>query len=183
MEIKTTPIKDLLEIEPIVFGDERGYFFESFSERDFRRLTGLDIHFVQDNESMSSRGVLRGMHFQKVPHAQGKLVRVVQGAVQDVALDLRRDSPTLGQYFTTVLDSRRKNMLYLPAGFAHGFLTLEDNTVFQYKCTEFYERTSEGSVKWNDPEIGIEWMLPEVDYIISEKDRNAPLFKEQPYRF
>ncbi len=183
MEIKTTPIKDLLEIEPIVFGDERGYFFESFSERDFRRLTGLDIHFVQDNESMSSRGVLRGMHFQKVPHAQGKLVRVVQGAVQDVALDLRRDSPTLGQYFTTVLDSRRKNMLYLPAGFAHGFLTLEDNTVFQYKCTEFYERTSEGSVKWDDPELGIEWMLPEVDYIISEKDRNAPLFKEQPYRF
>ncbi len=183
MEIKTTPFKDLLVIEPTVFGDERGYFFESFSERDFRRLSGLDIHFVQDNESMSSRGVLRGMHFQKVPHAQGKLVRVVQGAVQDVALDLRQDSPTFGQYFSIILDSQKKNMLFLPAGFAHGFLTLEDNSVFQYKCTDFYEPASEGSVKWNDPEIGIAWMLPEVEYIISEKDRKAPLLKEQPYRF
>ncbi len=183
MEIKPTYIQDLLVIEPRIFGDTRGYFFESFSERDFRRLSGLDIHFVQDNESMSSKGVLRGLHFQKTPHAQGKLVRVVQGAVQDVALDLRKDSPTFGQYFSIILDSKKKNMLFIPAGFAHGFLTLEDNTIFQYKCTEFYEPSSEGSIKWDDPEINIAWMLPEVGYIISEKDKNAPLFKEMPYRF
>ncbi len=182
MQIISTPIKDLIVLEPTIFGDERGYFFESFSEREFRRLTGLDIHFVQDNESCSGKGVLRGMHFQKAPHAQGKLVRVVQGAVQDVALDLRSDSPTFGMHFSIILDAKKKNMMYLPAGFAHGFLTLEDNTIFQYKCTGFYEPASEGSIRWDDTDLGIEWLLPGSDYIISAKDSAAPLFKES-YRF
>lgn len=182
MNIRETGIDGLLLIEPKVFGDERGYFFEVFSERDFRKETGLDIHFVQDNESMSSKGVLRGLHFQKTPYAQDKLVRVVSGSVQDVAVDLRSGSQTFGQYYSVVLDSVSKNMLFLPAGFAHGFLTLEDNTVFQYKCSRFYEPSSEASVRWNDPDIGIEWMLPGESYIISAKDQVAPFLKEA-YRF
>ena len=147
MNIVKTDIEGLFVLEPKVFGDSRGYFMEVFSERDFRAATGLDVHFVQDNESMSSRGVLRGMHFQKSPHAQSKLVRVVRGAVQDVALDLRAGSPTFGKYFSVVLSGENKRMFYLSEGFAHGFLTLEDNTVFQYKCGEFYEPSSEGSVR------------------------------------
>lgn len=182
MNIHKTKMDGLLLVEPKIFGDERGYFFESFSERDFAKETGLDVHFVQDNESMSSKGVLRGMHFQKTPHAQGKLIRVVSGRVQDVVVDMRKNSATFGRYFSVILDSVKKNMLYVPEGFAHGFLTLEDNTIFQYKCTDFYEPSSEGSVLWNDPEIGIEWILPETEYIISAKDKVAPLFKKA-YRF
>lgn len=183
MDIRKTGIEGLFVIEPRIFGDERGYFFEVFSERDFRKETGLDIHFVQDNESKSSLGVLRGLHFQNAPHAQDKLVRVVSGKVQDVAVDLREGSPTFGKYYSEVLDAERKNMLFIPAGFAHGFLTLEDNTVFQYKCSRFYEPSSEASVFWNDPAIGIKWMLEGFDYIISAKDRVAPLLSEKPYRF
>lgn len=182
MKINTTYMEGLLLVEPEIFGDDRGYFFESFSERDFVAQSGMDIRFVQDNESMSARGVLRGMHFQKTPHAQGKLIRVTVGKVQDVVVDMRRDSATFGRYFSLILDSVKKNMLFVPAGFAHGFLTLEDNTIFQYKCTDYYEPSAEGSVRWNDPEIGIEWLLPETDYILSVKDKAAPLFKEA-YRF
>ena len=146
MNIIKTDIDGLLVIEPKVFGDARGYFMEVFSERDFRAATGLDVHFVQDNESMSARGVLRGLHFQKVPHAQSKLVRVARGAVQDVAVDLRAGSQTFGKYVSVVLSGDNKRMFYIPEGFAHGFLTLEDKTVFQYKCGAFYEPSSEGSV-------------------------------------
>ncbi len=183
MEITETGIEGLLVVDPKVFGDARGYFMEVFSERDFRAATGLDVHFVQDNESMSSKGVLRGLHFQKAPHAQSKLVRVVRGSVQDVAVDMRAGSPTFGKYFSVLLSAENKRMFYIPEGFAHGFLTLEDGTVFQYKCGSFYEPSSEGSVRWNDPEIGIEWMMRGCDYILSEKDRKAPLLSEQPYRF
>lgn len=184
MNIIKTDIDGLLVIEPKVFGDARGYFMEVFSERDFRAATGLDVHFVQDNESMSARGVLRGMHFQKVPHAQSKLVRVARGAVQDVAVDLRAGSRTFGKYVSVVLSGDNKRMFYIPEGFAHGFLTLEDNTVFQYKCGAFYEPSSEGSVRWDDPQIGVDWMsVGGCEWIISEKDRMAPLLSEQPYRF
>ncbi len=183
MDIVKTGIDGLLVVEPKVFGDARGYFMEVFSEREFRSLTGQDVHFVQDNESMSAKGVLRGLHFQMRPHAQSKLVRVVRGSVQDVAVDLRAGSPTFGKYFSVVLSGENKRMFYIPDGFAHGFLTLEDGTVFQYKCGAFYEPSSEASVRWDDPEIGIDWMMSGCSYILSDKDRRAPLLSEQPYRF
>lgn len=183
MNIVKTDIEGVLIVEPKVFGDSRGYFMEVFSERDFRAATGLDVHFVQDNESMSSKGVLRGLHFQKSPCAQSKLVRVVRGSVYDVAVDLRAGSPTFGKYVSVVLSGENKRMFYIPEGFAHGFLTLEDNTVFQYKCGAFYEPSSEGSVRWNDPRIGVEWPMVDGERLLSEKDRKAPLLSEQPYRF
>ena len=183
MNIVKTDIEGVLIVEPKVFGDSRGYFMEVFSERDFRAATGLDVHFVQDNESMSSKGVLRGLHFQKSPYAQSKLVRVVRGSVYDVAVDLRAGSPTFGKYVSVVLSGENKRMFYIPEGFAHGFLTLEDNTVFQYKCGAFYEPSSEGSVRWNDPRIGVEWPMADGERLLSEKDRKAPLLSEQPYRF
>lgn len=183
MKILKTDIEGLFVLEPKVFGDSRGYFMEVFSERDFRAATGLDVHFVQDNESMSARGVLRGLHFQKAPYAQSKLVRVVRGAVQDVAVDMRAGSPTFGRYVSVVLSGENKRMFYIPEGFAHGFLTLEDNTVFQYKCGAFYEPSSEGAVRWNDPDLKVEWMDPGCAWILSDKDRRSPFLSEQPYRF
>lgn len=183
MNIIRTDIDGVLIVEPKVFGDSRGYFMEVFSERDFRAATGLDVHFVQDNESMSSKGVLRGLHFQKAPYSQSKLVRVVSGSVQDVAVDLRAGSPTFGKYVSVVLSGENRRMFYIPEGFAHGFLVLEDNTVFQYKCGAFYEPSSEGSVRWDDPDIGVEWMRTEGELLLSDKDRRAPLLSEQPYRF
>lgn len=175
MNIIKTELEGVLIIEPRVFGDSRGYFFESFSQRDFRKETGLDIHFVQDNESKSHRGVLRGLHFQKAPYAQSKLLRVVRGSVQDVAVDLRHDSPTYGKYVTVILSGENKRQFFIPAGFAHGFLVLEDDTIFQYKCDNFYQPSSEGSVRWNDPTIGIKWMLEDGEYELSDKDKIAPL--------
>ncbi len=183
MNIIRTDVDGVLIVEPKVFGDSRGYFMEVFSERDFRAATGLDVHFVQDNESMSSKGVLRGLHFQKAPYSQSKLVRVVSGSVQDVAVDLRAGSPTFGKYVSVVLSGENKRMFYIPQGFAHGFLVLEDNTVFQYKCGVFYEPSSEGSVRWDDPDIGVEWMRTGGELLLSDKDRKAPLLSEQPYRF
>lgn len=183
MNIIRTDVDGVLIVEPKVFGDSRGYFMEVFSERDFRAATGLDVHFVQDNESMSSKGVLRGLHFQKAPYSQSKLVRVVSGSVQDVAVDLRAGSPTFGKYVSVVLSGENRRMFYIPEGFAHGFLVLEDNTVFQYKCGAFYEPSSEGSVRWDDPDIGVEWMRTEEELLLSDKDRRAPLLSEQPYRF
>lgn len=180
MTILETGMDGLLVLEPKVFGDARGYFFESFSERDFSRFTGLDIAFVQDNESMSAAGVLRGLHFQRRPHAQDKLVRVVRGAVYDVAVDLRTGSPTFGHWKGFELSGENKRELFIPAGFAHGFLSLEDDTVFQYKCSSYYEPSSEGSVRWDDPSIGIEWPLQGMEYIVSAKDRSAPVLSEIP---
>lgn len=176
MEIITTKIKDLLIIKPGVFSDERGYFFESYNKEKF--LThGIDQNFVQDNESKSMKGVLRGLHFQKPPYAQGKLVRVIKGAVLDVAVDLRKSSPTFGQWSSIELSENNKFMYWIPPGMAHGFLTLEDDTVFFYKCTNIYNKNSEGSLLWNDPELNIDWGKS-INPILSEKDRIAPFFKD-----
>ncbi|MES2800726.1 MAG: dTDP-4-dehydrorhamnose 3,5-epimerase [Bacteroidota bacterium] len=171
-----TGIEGLLVIEPKVFGDDRGYFFESFNCQEFNVLAGQSIQFVQDNESKSSRGVLRGLHFQNPPHAQGKLVRVVKGSVQDVVVDLRKDSATYGQHFSIVLSEKNKFQMWIPPGFAHGFATLEDDTIFQYKCSEFYFPASEGCILWNDPHLKIDWLINNP--ILSEKDKKGRTFVE-----
>lgn len=178
MEVTKTHIEGVVIIEPRVIGDERGYFMESFSERDFSAQTGVDIHFVQDNESSSKKGVLRGLHFQREPHAQAKLVRVVQGRVLDVAVDIRPESPTFGKYVATELSGTNKRQMFIPKGFAHGYVVLEDNTIFQYKCDEFYHPELEGGIAWNDPQIGIDWGVGEDEITLSEKDKNRPLLKE-----
>lgn len=174
MNIIKTEIEGVLIIEPRVFGDERGYFFESFSERDFAQQTGVTTRFVQDNESLSHKGVLRGLHFQREPYAQAKLVRVVQGRVLDVAVDIRKQSPTFGKWVAVELSGENKRQLFIPRGFAHGYVVLEDNTVFQYKCDEFYHPESEGGIAWNDAQIGIEWGVSANDIILSEKDKKYP---------
>lgn len=175
MEIIKTKIKDLLIIKPAVFEDHRGYFFESYNKEKFLQ-NGIDQNFVQDNESKSVKGVLRGLHFQKPPFAQGKLVRVMKGAVLDVAVDLRKNSPTYGQWESITLTESNKMMYWVPPGFAHGFVTLEDSTVFFYKCTNVYNKESEGSILWNDPDLNINWQVENP--ILSEKDTQAPLFKD-----
>lgn len=168
MKIIKTPIPDLLVIEPNVFNDQRGYFFESYNqERYFNNE--MNMLFVQDNESKSGKDVLRGLHFQKPPFAQGKLVRVIQGKVLDVAVDIRKGSPTYGHYHAVELDSVSKKMFYIPEGFAHGFLTLEDDTIFSYKCTNYYNKESEGSILWSDETIGVKWDVENP--ILSDKDK------------
>lgn len=175
--VKVTPlaIPDLLLIEPKVFGDDRGFFFESFSQQKFNEAVGREVTFVQDNHSKSSKGVLRGLHYQLPPHAQGKLVRVTQGEVLDVAVDVRKASPTFGQWAGHVLSAENKLQLWIPEGFAHGFLTLSDTAEFLYKTTDYYAPESERSIRWNDSELGIEWGGNSAP-LLSEKDRNAPLF-------
>lgn len=171
-KITVTPcdIEGLYVIEPTVFKDERGYFVETYNQNDMKEA-GLDMVFVQDNQSMSTRGVLRGLHFQK-QFPQGKLVRVVRGKVFDVAVDLRSDSKTYGKWFGVELSAENMKQFYIPKGFAHGFLVLSDEAEFCYKCTDFYHPGDEGGLAWNDPEIGVEWPLEEgVDLIISEKDQ------------
>ena len=171
-KITVTPcdIEGLYVIEPTVFKDERGYFVETYNQNDMKEA-GLDMAFVQDNQSMSTRGVLRGLHFQK-QFPQGKLVRVVRGKVFDVAVDLRSDSKTYGKWFGVELSAENMKQFYIPEGFAHGFLVLSDEAEFCYKCTDFYHPGDEGGLAWNDPEIGVEWPLEEgVDLIISEKDQ------------
>ncbi len=181
MEIIQTKIPDLLIIKPTVYQDDRGYFFESYNKEKFLSQ-GIDRNFVQDNESKSMKGVLRGLHFQKPPYAQGKLVRVMKGAVLDVAVDLRKNSSTYGQWASIELTEDNKFMYWIPAGFAHGFVTLEDNTVFFYKCTNVYNKESEGSIRWNDPDLKIDWGN-NLQPILSEKDKIAPLFADfqSPY--
>lgn len=175
MEIIKTPIEGLLVIKPDVFADNRGYFFETYNEEKFRQL-GLRTDFVQDNESCSSKGVVRGLHFQAPPFAQAKLIRVVRGSVLDFALDIRRGSPTYGRYFSVKLDDIEKNMFFIPEGFAHGFLTLEDDTVFSYKCTALYNKQSEGGLLWNDKKLNIDWTIAEP--ILSDKDKLWGKFDE-----
>lgn len=175
MEIRKTELQGLIILEPKVFGDERGSFMETYNRETFARL-GLDMTFVQDNESVSAKGVLRGIHFQRPPFAQGKLVRVVSGRALDYAVDLRRNSPTYGQYACVELSGRNKRMMYLPEGFAHAFLSLEDDTVFNYKCTNFYNKQSEDGLLWSDKDLGIEW--PVDNPILSEKDLKLGLFKD-----
>ena len=180
MEIIKTSIDGLLIIKPDVFKDDRGYFYESYNKERFAKA-GLTMDFVQDNESKSAKGVLRGLHFQKPPYAQGKLVRVTKGAVMDVAVDLRKDSPTYGKWESVVLTEENKLQFWIPEGFAHGFVTLEDDTIFAYKCTNVYNQESEGSILWNDPDINIEWNIENP--ILSEKDKVSRLFKifETPF--
>ena len=179
MKLKETGISGLIVIEPDVFGDSRGYFMESFSLRKFREMTGLDIDFVQDNESKSSYGVVRGLHFQRPPHAQSKLVRVVQGRVLDVAVDLREGSPTYGKHYAIELSGENHLQMFILKGFAHGFAVLSDVAVFQYKCDEYYAPESEGAVAWDDPDLAIDWKLPKEDIRLSEKDKANPNLKEQ----
>ena len=176
MNVIETGIEGLLIIEPRVFGDERGYFFESYSERDFTQAVG-PVKFVQDNESKSRYGVLRGLHFQKEPYAQAKLVRVVSGAVLDVAVDLRKGSPTFGRHFSVELTGENHRQFFIPKGFAHGFCVLSKEVVFQYKCDEFYHPEAEGGIAWNDPDLAIDWRLPASDLILSPKDQKHPDFK------
>jgi dTDP-4-dehydrorhamnose 3,5-epimerase len=175
MEIVRCAIEGLIEIQPRVFHDPRGYFLESFNREVFEKA-GLPVDFVQDNQSLSSAGVLRGLHFQAPPHAQGKLVRVITGKVLDVVVDLRRSSPTYGQHHQVLLDSSLQNMFFIPPGFAHGFITLEDNTIFSYKCTNVYNKASEGGIFWNDPELKINWGIENP--LVSDKDMLQPLIKD-----
>ena len=177
MKITTTAIEGVVILEPKVFGDERGYFFESFSQREFEEKV-CKTTFVQDNESSSRYGVLRGLHFQKPPHAQAKLVRVVKGKVLDIAVDIRKGSPTFGHHVSTELSGENKRQLFIPRGFAHGFAVLSDEVVFQYKCDRYYVPHSEGGILWNDPALGIDWKLPAEDVILSEKDKKNVLLNE-----
>jgi dTDP-4-dehydrorhamnose 3,5-epimerase len=178
MKIKETPLKDCYIIEPTIFDDDRGYFFEKYNEKKFEELTGMNGHFVQDNISKSSYGVLRGLHLQKGEHAQAKLVSCLEGKVFDVAVDLRRDSPTFGQWFGVELTPENKLQLYVPRGFGHGFSVLSETAIFAYKCDNFYNKESEGSVIWNDKDLNIDWKLPEDVIQLSEKDSQLPTFSE-----
>lgn len=178
MKIRETGIDGLLVIEPEVFVDSRGYFMESFSERKFRDLTGLDVDFVQDNESKSTYGVVRGLHMQLPPHAQAKLVRVVSGRALDVAVDLRKGSQTYGKHFAVELSGENHLQLFIPKGFAHGFAVLSDEVVFQYKCDGYYAPESEAAVIWNDPDLAVDWRISAEDVRLSEKDKIHPKLKE-----
>ena len=182
MEVIKTAIDGVLIIEPKVFGDARGYFFESFSQRDFDEkvapILGHTINFVQDNESMSSYGVMRGLHFQRPPFTQSKLVRCVKGAVLDVAVDIRKGSPTYGQYVCCELTAEKHRQFFVPKGMAHGFVVLSEEAVFQYKCDEFYHPEAEGAIAWDDKELGIQWPITTADIVLSEKDKHHPLLKD-----
>jgi dTDP-4-dehydrorhamnose 3,5-epimerase len=175
MQILTTPFHGLWVIKPRVFEDERGFFLESWNQKTFQEA-GINDAFVQDNQSGSVRNVIRGLHFQVPPYEQGKLVRVIRGAVLDVVVDLRKTQPTFGKHFKITLTAAENNMLFIPPGFAHGFRTLEDDTVFFYKCTQFYHQPSERALRWNDPDLDIDWET--TSPILSGKDQKAPFFKD-----
>lgn len=178
MEVHQTEIEGCFIIAPKVFEDKRGYFLESYNQEKFERLTGAKPFFVQDNESFSVKGVLRGLHFQKGEHAQAKLVRVLEGEVLDVAVDIRPSSKTFGKVVTTLLSSQNKKQMFIPRGCAHGFVTLSGTAKFFYKCDNFYNAASEGGIIYNDPTFNIDWILNEQDLIITEKDKVLPIFKE-----
>lgn len=182
MEIITTTIEGVVLLQPRIFGDERGYFFESYSQREFERLVCRTV-FVQDNESKSCYGVVRGLHFQKPPFAQSKLVRVVKGRVLDVAVDIRKGSPTFGKHVSVELSGENKRQFFIPRGFAHGFAVLSEEALFQYKCDNFYAPESEGSLAWDDPDLGIDWHIPAERVILSEKDKHHPRLKEAEFLF
>ncbi len=177
MNFKETPIKDLIIVEPKVWNDTRGHFFESYNENLFKEA-GIDVSFVQDNQSQSQRGTLRGLHAQTQPWAQGKLVRVIRGKVLDVAVDIRKNSPTYGKHYTLELSEENKLMLWVPTGFLHGFATLEDETIFTYKVSNLYNRESEIGVMWNDEDLKIDWQLAKEEIILSEKDKVLKKFKD-----
>ena len=177
MKILKTAIEGIVIIEPKIFRDARGYFFESFSMREFNEKVA-PVTFVQDNESYSSYGVIRGLHFQKPPYTQAKLVRVIKGAVLDIAVDIRKGSPTYGQHVAVELTAENHRQLFIPHGFAHGFSVLSEEVLFQYKCDNYYAPQSEGGILWNDPCLGIDWRIPAEKAILSEKDFKHPLFKD-----
>ncbi|MFR9620596.1 MAG: dTDP-4-dehydrorhamnose 3,5-epimerase [Rikenellaceae bacterium] len=170
MEVIKTELEGVVIIEPRIFSDDRGYFYESFSQREFSEKV-CDTVFVQDNQSKSSYGVLRGLHFQKAPHAQSKLVRVLKGRVVDVAVDIRKGSPTYGKHVAVELTEDNHRQLFIPRGFAHGFVVLSEEAIFQYKCDNFYSKESEGALMWNDSELAIDWGISEAEAILSDKDR------------
>lgn len=175
MNFVPTEIAGVWIIEPRVFADERGYFFESFAQREFEAAAGLQVNFVQDNESASAYGVLRGLHFQRPPFAQQKLVRVAMGAVLDVVVDIRKGSPTYGQHVAVELTADNHRQLFVPAGLAHGFVTLSEKAVFVYKCDQYYAPQAEGGIAWNDPALGIDWRLPAEAICVSAKDALLPM--------
>lgn len=177
MNVIKTEIPDVVIIEPKVFGDARGYFFESWNKRDFEEAIG-PVDWVQDNESKSSYGVVRGLHFQKGDKAQAKLVRVVEGKVLDVAVDIRPGSPTFGKHVAVELSGENHRQVFIPRGFAHGFAVLSKEAVFQYKCDNLYAPEAEGAIAWNDPALGIDWKIPADDVLLSEKDRSHPMLKD-----
>lgn len=178
MEVIKTAIDGVFIIEPRIFGDARGYFFESFNAKEFAEKTGVHTTFVQDNESMSHYGVLRGLHFQCPPYAQSKLVRVVKGKVLDVAVDIRRGSSSYGQYVAVELSEDNHRQMFLSHGFAHGFAVLSEQVIFQYKCDNFYAPQSEGAIAWNDPDLAIDWQLPQDKVQLSEKDTHHPFLRD-----
>ena len=180
MEIVKTPIEGLLVIKPKIFTDDRGYFFESWSKVAFEK-EGLHLNFVQNNQSLSAKDVLRGLHFQNPPFAQGKLVSVIKGAVLDVVVDIRKNSATFGKHFSLVLTGENKTSFWIPPGFAHGFITLEEDTIFSYKCTEVYNKQSEGSIMWNDKDLNIDWGIENPN--VSEKDTIANTFAQLKSKF
>jgi dTDP-4-dehydrorhamnose 3,5-epimerase len=173
IKFQICPIDGLIEITPRIFSDDRGYFFECWSQREYEEA-GINLPFVQDNQSCSFRGVLRGLHFQKT-HPQGKLVRAIEGEVYDVAVDIRKGSSTFSKWHGVILSDKKQNQLYIPPGFAHGFLVLSETAVFSYKCTDFFYPNDEGGIVWNDPDIGIEWPDLGIEYILSDKDKLLPV--------
>ena len=182
MNVLKTHIEGVVILEPTLFGDPRGYFFESFSRRRFEEAVGA-VDFVQDNESRSGYGVVRGLHFQRGEYAQAKLVRVVEGCVLDVAVDIRRGSPTFGGHVAVELSGDNHRQLFIPRGFAHGFAVLSDTALFQYKCDNYYAPQAEGGIAWNDPALGIDWRIPADKVLLSEKDRHRPVLAETPELF
>ena len=182
MEVIKTEIEGVVIIEPRIFKDERGYFYESFSQREFEEKV-CRTTFVQDNQSKSSYGVLRGLHFQKPPYCQSKLVRCIKGAVLDVAVDIRKGSPTFGKYVAVELSEDNHRQFFVPRGFAHGFAVLTPEAVFQYKCDNFYKKESEGSVAWNDPQLAIDWKIPADKVLLSEKDKQSKNIADAEYLF
>ncbi|ALJ05585.1 dTDP-4-dehydrorhamnose 3,5-epimerase [Pseudalgibacter alginicilyticus] len=178
MLVEETHLKGCFVITPKVFEDERGFFFESFNTQSFESKTGVKVNFVQDNISKSSKGVLRGLHFQKDAFAQAKLVQVIKGKVLDVCVDLRKESSTFGHYFSILLDDLNKQQLYVPRGFAHGFLVLEDDTIFSYKCDNYYNKAAESGILYNDEKLNIDWGLMQDAFVISEKDKCLSTFED-----
>lgn len=182
MNIIETDIEGVVIIEPKIFTDERGYFFESYSQKEFEKKV-CNTTFVQDNESKSTYGVLRGLHFQKMPYAQSKLVRVIKGSVLDIVVDIRKDSPTFGKHVATELSEKNKLQFYVPRGFAHGFVVLSDEAVLQYKCDNYYAPQFEGGILWSDPALNIDWQIPMEEIILSDKDKINPLLSDADYLF
>ncbi len=178
MELQKTPLKDCFLLKPSVFQDERGLFFETYNQKLFEKITGLKVDFVQDNQSVSAKGVLRGLHYQNGEMAQAKLVRVVKGKVLDIVVDIRKGSETLGKSFSVVLDDIENLQLFVPKGFAHGFITLSQQSIFSYKCDNYYDKDSESGIIYNDATLALDWHLPKEEFIISEKDLQLPTFEE-----